>query len=145
MAELPETILQFGSGKFLRGFADLFVHQANAQGQGIGRIVVVQTTGDARANLLTDQAGRYHVPACGLFEQNADPLCQLLVELVEHWPVPAEFASWLGRECGWHNALVDRIVTAQPVYDRRLHGDALAVTAEPYALWAIEVKDNGAG
>src|SRR5437763_724404 len=26
MSELPETILQFGSGKFLRGFADLFIH-----------------------------------------------------------------------------------------------------------------------
>ncbi len=65
-SQLPETILQFGSGKFLRGFADLFIHQANEQGQQIGRIVVVQTTGDARANLLTDQGGRYHVAVRGL-------------------------------------------------------------------------------
>src|SRR6516165_1909557 len=65
-SDLPETILQFGSGKFLRGFADLFIHQANQEGQEIGRIVVVQTTGDARANLLTEQGGRYHVAVRGL-------------------------------------------------------------------------------
>lgn len=231
---LPETVLQFGSGKFLRGFADLFIHQANEQGQHIGRIVVVQTTGDARANLLTDQGGRYHVavrglsggqivdrveesgsisralfaarqwpevlefarspqlrwiisntseagynldpgdqpqsappisfPAkllsvlherfksgqsgvhllpCELFEYNADTLLKILLQMVETWRLPADFGTWLARDCVWHNALVDRIVTAQPIDDARIRGDALAVTAEPYALWAIEVKDDG--
>jgi tagaturonate reductase len=65
---LPETIMQFGSGKFLRGFADLFIHQANQDGQGIGRIVVVQTTGDERAKALARQGGRYHVLVRGLWE-----------------------------------------------------------------------------
>ena len=45
-AILPETVLQFGSGKFLRGFADLFLHQANENGQNVGRVVVVQSTGE---------------------------------------------------------------------------------------------------
>ena len=58
---MPETILQFGSGRFLRAFADLFIHQANEQGQGIGRVVVVQSTGDARADGLNRQSGSYHV------------------------------------------------------------------------------------
>src|SRR5690242_7604597 len=66
MSQLPETVLQFGSGKFLRGFADLFIHQANEQGQAVGRVVVVQTTGDSRADLLNRQAGRYHVLVRGL-------------------------------------------------------------------------------
>src|SRR5947209_12849621 len=66
MGELPETILQVGSGKFLRGFADLFIHHANRQGQRIGRVVVVQTTGEGRANLMNEQAGRYHVLVRGL-------------------------------------------------------------------------------
>jgi tagaturonate reductase len=68
MSDLPETVLQFGSGKFLRGFADLFIHQMNADGQRIGRIVVVQSTGDGRANALTEQSGRYHVAVRGLAE-----------------------------------------------------------------------------
>jgi len=66
MTPLPETVLQFGAGNFLRAFADLFVHQANQQGQNVGRVVVVQSTGDARANLLNQQGGRYHVVVRGL-------------------------------------------------------------------------------
>lgn len=68
MATLPETVLQFGSGKFLRGFADLFIHQANAEGQRAGRVVVVQSTGAERANLLNRQGGRYGVLVRGLWE-----------------------------------------------------------------------------
>jgi tagaturonate reductase len=66
MSDLPETVLQFGSGKFLRGFVDYFVHEANRKGQQVGRVVVVQTTGDSRANLLNQQGGRYHVLIRGL-------------------------------------------------------------------------------
>jgi tagaturonate reductase len=233
MDELPETVLQFGSGKFLRGFADLFIHQMNAQGQRVGRIVVVQTTGDGRANLLTDQGGRYrvavrglaagqivdrveesasisralsasrqwpdvlgvarspdlrfivsntaetgynldpadlpvltppvsfpaklllvlyvrfraghpgvHLLPCELFEHNADMLRGILLGLADTWKLPADFTAWLGTACTWHNALVDRIVTAQASDDPGLRGDALAVVAEPYSLWAIEVKEG---
>jgi len=66
MSSHTETILQFGAGKFLRAFADLFVHQANQDGQDVGRIVVVQSTGEDRAKLLNDQQGRYHVLIRGL-------------------------------------------------------------------------------
>jgi tagaturonate reductase len=61
MNTLPETILQFGGGRFLRAFADLFIHHANQQGQACGRIVVVQSTGDERAAALNRQGGKYHV------------------------------------------------------------------------------------
>lgn len=229
MSALPETILQFGSGKFLRGFADLFIHQANAEGQGVGRVVVVQTTGAQRADLLSQQGGRYHVavrglsdgqvidrldesasisrglvasrqwddvlqiarspqlrfilsntaeagytldaadrpedapprsfPAklllvlrerfsaglpgvallpCELFEQNADRLRAIVLDLARAWDLPAALGEWLQTACTWHNALVDRIVTAQQLDDPRLKGDELFVVAEPYALWAIE-------
>ncbi len=58
---LPETILQFGTGRFLRAFADLFIHQANLAGQNVGKVVLVQSTGGARAEGLTKNQGRYHV------------------------------------------------------------------------------------
>src|SRR4051812_35216207 len=70
MNTLPETVLQFGAGRFLRAFADLFISQANAQGQAVGRVVVVQSTGDARAAALNRQHGRYHVAVRG-FEGGA--------------------------------------------------------------------------
>jgi tagaturonate reductase len=61
-----ETCLQFGTGKFLRGFADLFVHEANEAGRAAGRVVVVQSTGSERASALNDRGGRYHVAIRGL-------------------------------------------------------------------------------
>jgi tagaturonate reductase len=66
MTHLPETILQFGSGRFLRAFADLFIHQANQQGQAVGRVVIVQSTGDGRAEGLNRQGGKYHVVVRGI-------------------------------------------------------------------------------
>ena len=63
---LPETILQFGSGRFLRAFADSFIHQANEQGQNVGRVVLVQSTGGDRAGTLAQQGGRFHVVVRGL-------------------------------------------------------------------------------
>jgi tagaturonate reductase len=66
MNPLPETILQFGGGQFLRAFADTFVDEANKAGQVVGRIVVVQSTEGQRANQLNTQKGRYHVVVRGL-------------------------------------------------------------------------------
>ncbi len=66
-ADLPETVLQFGTGKFLRCFADLFVHEAN-QGCAppVGLIVAVQSTDHRRAALINRQQGRYCVAIRGL-------------------------------------------------------------------------------
>src|SRR5262245_47279617 len=66
MSTLPETVLQFGSGRFLRAFADLIIHQANQQGQRVGKVVLVQSTGGDRADSLSRQGGRYHVVVRGL-------------------------------------------------------------------------------
>jgi tagaturonate reductase len=63
---LPETVLQFGAGNFLRAFADLFIHQANEQGQNIGRIVVVQSTDSGRAAALNAGGAAYHVVVRGM-------------------------------------------------------------------------------
>ncbi len=58
---LPETILQFGTGRFLRAFADRFVQRANDEGQQVGRIVVVQSTASNRAELLSSQPKGFQV------------------------------------------------------------------------------------
>ncbi|MEE2709713.1 MAG: altronate dehydrogenase [Gemmatimonadota bacterium] len=61
-----ETILQFGGGKFLRSFADLFIDEANSTGQNVGKIVVVQSTEGNRSELLNRQNGRYRVHIRGM-------------------------------------------------------------------------------
>ncbi|MSU78271.1 MAG: altronate dehydrogenase, partial [Gemmataceae bacterium] len=58
---LPETILQFGTGRFLRAFVDRFVHQANEAGQAVGRIVVVQRSADHRSAGLHNNPAGYRV------------------------------------------------------------------------------------
>lgn len=59
--DLPEKVLQFGTGAFLRGFSDYFVDQANRRGAFNGRIVVVGSTGSGRAALFNAQDGLYTV------------------------------------------------------------------------------------
>ena len=41
---MKETVLQFGTGNFLRGFADYFIDALNKQGLYDGKIVVVSPT-----------------------------------------------------------------------------------------------------
>jgi len=62
----PETVLQFGTGKFLRAFADLFLHELSDSASAAGRVVVVQSTGCDRAAAFNRQGGRYHVAVRGL-------------------------------------------------------------------------------
>lgn len=54
-------ILQFGTGNFLRGFADLFADEL-----GIGPVVAVQSTEGDRGALLNVAGGRYHVAIQGI-------------------------------------------------------------------------------
>ncbi|MEI7684726.1 MAG: tagaturonate reductase [Planctomycetota bacterium] len=63
---LPETILQFGGGRFLRSFFDRFVHDANEAGQEIGRVVVVQSTPGSRASLLNARPEGYPLLVRGI-------------------------------------------------------------------------------
>ena len=58
---MKETILQFGTGNFLRAFADLFVAEVNCSGGEAGGIVAVQSTGSERARALNRRGCRYHV------------------------------------------------------------------------------------
>jgi tagaturonate reductase len=61
MKNPPETFLQFGTGNFLRAFADLFIEQANLAGQNVGKVVAVQSTDSNRASSLDKQGMKYHV------------------------------------------------------------------------------------
>jgi tagaturonate reductase len=95
---LPETILQFGAGRFLRAFADVFISAANARGQGVGRVVIVQSTGDERALALNRQGGTYHVIVRGLADgrvvdriERVESVSRALVA-AEQWPQVLEFA-----------------------------------------------------
>ena len=57
--DLPEKILQFGTGVLLRGLPDYFIDKANRQGIFNGRIVVVKSTSGGDAAAFEKQDGLY--------------------------------------------------------------------------------------
>ena len=65
MLALPEKVMQFGTGGFLRAFADYFIDEANRQGVFNGRVVMVGSTGSKRTSILKQQGGLYTVRVQG--------------------------------------------------------------------------------
>lgn len=57
--ELPERVLQFGEGNFLRGFVDWMLDNMNEKGIFNGRAVVVQPIAQGLAEVLNNQDGLY--------------------------------------------------------------------------------------
>jgi tagaturonate reductase len=67
MDQLPERIIQFGEGNFLRGFIDWMVHEMNKQGLFNGKIVAIQPTPHGKVvPKLNDQDGLYTVALRGM-------------------------------------------------------------------------------
>ena len=57
--ELPEKVLQFGEGNFLRGFVDWMFNKMNQQGLFNGRVVVVQPIAQGMVDMLNQQDNVY--------------------------------------------------------------------------------------
>lgn len=64
--ELPEKVLQFGTGVLLRGLPGYFIDKANRQGIFNGRIVVVKSTEQGDASAFEKQDGLYTLCVRGL-------------------------------------------------------------------------------
>ena len=64
--ELPEKVLQFGTGVLLRGLPDYFIDKANRKGFFNGRIVVVKSTDGGDAAAFDKQDGLYTLCMRGL-------------------------------------------------------------------------------
>lgn len=57
--DLPEKVLQFGTGVLLRGLPDYFIDKANRKGIFNGRIVVVKSTASGGTDAFAQQDGLY--------------------------------------------------------------------------------------
>lgn len=64
--DLPEKVLQFGTGVLLRGLPDYFIDKANKQGIFNGRIVVVKSTDGGDATAFEKQDGLYTICVRGI-------------------------------------------------------------------------------
>ena len=66
MLDLPEKVVQFGTGAFLRGFVDYFIDAANRQGRFDGRIVAIGSTGSGRDDQVNEQDGLFTLAVSGI-------------------------------------------------------------------------------
>ena len=83
--------------------------------------------------------GPWIVP-CELIEANGDRLRELVLEQAARWGLAGEIGDWIAKECRWVNSLVDRIVPGPPKAHPLLGKDPLLLSAEPFALWAVETE-----
>jgi tagaturonate reductase len=64
--DLPEKVLQFGTGVLLRGLPDYFIDKANRQEMFNGRVVVVKSTNQGDSSAFDKQDGLYTLCVRGL-------------------------------------------------------------------------------
>ncbi len=93
--DLPEKVIQFGSGVLLRGFTDFFIDKANHQGIFNGRVIVVQSTAKGKSDALNQQEGLYTVCEQGLEEGQA----------VERYSVLASISRAISATDDWQEVL----------------------------------------
>lgn len=58
---MKETVIQFGTGNFLRGFVEDFFDIMYSKGLYDGKIVVVQPTKGGKTKMINEQEGKYHL------------------------------------------------------------------------------------
>ncbi len=63
---MKKTVIQFGEGNFLRGFADYFLDSMNKQGLYDGKAVIVQPRAGGKCALLSAQDCKYNLYARGI-------------------------------------------------------------------------------
>ncbi|HYH79489.1 MAG TPA: tagaturonate reductase [Longimicrobium sp.] len=68
LLDLPERVVQFGTGALLRGLVEPLVDDANVRGEFGGRIVMVGQTGSGRDRAVNRQDGLFTLVARGLVD-----------------------------------------------------------------------------
>lgn len=71
---MNERIIQFGTGNFLRGFADYFIDKINKDGLYDGSIVIVSPTDSRTVDALNAQDCRYNLYLRGI--ENGKEICE---------------------------------------------------------------------
>jgi tagaturonate reductase len=93
--ELPEKVVQFGTGAFLRGFAGYFIDEANRRGMFGGSIVAVSSTGSQRDAMLNEQGGLYTLAIRGMEGAAARQRYRIIASLNRALSARDEWASVL--------------------------------------------------
>lgn len=71
---MKEKIIQFGTGNFLRGFADYFIDKLNKENLYDGKTVIVSPTNSKTVDVLNEQNCRYNLYLRGI--ENGKEICE---------------------------------------------------------------------
>ncbi|OIJ14690.1 altronate oxidoreductase [Anaerobacillus alkalilacustris] len=88
---LPEKVIQFGEGNFLRGFIDWMINELNKQGLFNGRVVVVQPRSQDKIPIINEQDGLYTVVLKGIVKGERVEKSEIVssisrgINIVENW------------------------------------------------------------
>jgi tagaturonate reductase len=93
--DLPEKVLQFGTGVLLRGLPDYYIDKANKQGIFNGRIVVVKSTDSGGTDAFDVQDGLFTQCIRGIRNQ----------EMTQEYIVNASVSRVLSAKSQWHEVL----------------------------------------
>lgn len=75
---LPERVIQFGEGNFLRAFVDWMFDKMNKNGLFNGRVVLVQPIAEGLADMINEQDGLYTLLLRGLQDGKATELKEII-------------------------------------------------------------------
>lgn len=92
---LPEKVIQFGTGVLLRGLPDYFIDKANKQGVFNGRVVIVKSTSQGDTSAFDQQDGLFTHCVKGIANG----------ELVEETIVNASISQVLSAQDEWDTVL----------------------------------------
>jgi len=70
--QMPEKVLQFGEGNFLRAFVNYMIDRLNCEGKFGGSVVLVQPIAQGMADMINEQHGLYTTILRGL--ENGQPV-----------------------------------------------------------------------
>jgi tagaturonate reductase len=93
--QLPERVLQFGEGGFLRGFVDWMIHGMNRKGLFNGRVVVVQPIAHGQVKMLNAQRGAYTLLMRGIENGTVTERKELITSISRGIDPYTQFAEYL--------------------------------------------------
>jgi tagaturonate reductase len=96
--ELPEKVLQFGEGNFLRGFVDWMLERLNRQGLFQGRAVLVQPIAQGLGDRINAQDGLFTVLLRGVEAKAMTESCEIVTSVSRCIDPFADFDTFL--DCG---------------------------------------------
>lgn len=106
--DLPEKVLQFGTGVLLRGLPDYFIDKANNENRFQGRVVVVKSTDHGDTSAFEQQDNLYTICTRGI--ENGQP--------VERNTINASISRVLSAKTDWaailqcaHNAQLQFVIS----------------------------------